>query len=487
MKYLGKLDVVVQAGDVLSHDYTLFPVDAGTWRDHCPPDDEDEQQPWCPQVVPEEDLGKKVLSEDLEVTHMLEPYVLDMNQRIDLKQVLGYSSRRVRRFGTNGGDSELGNFVADSMLFRERVEADFALTNSLGIRTDFSRGPLTLDQMFNVFPFENSITKMLLSAEEIVDMLDFVARRSAGRGCQSQAQVSGLKFRMNCVSQFTLSWADLIYTGPPKCLAALDHGGDGSILEFPSMSTEDQERCAEVTLQLVGARKCKADRPGITPLSFDVAVNDYIAKGGSGFEVLKFNPSKIHTGISLRDGVVDLMRKQRSCTKKCEDEFGGVERCELMDGCIEDLTAFYERECLGLIDQSAPATCETGTTDAGTCDQFECLRRAADRARLRCLGPLACVETVADKRIEPRRIAVNDLDGDTIKNDDDNCPFTFNPGPGCPGEACQQDDGDGDGVGTACDPDEGGTPEPDECESGTEISVEQLLIDDSDRDLACEG
>ena len=69
----------------------------------------------------------------------------------------------------------LGNLVADAMLKRERVEADFALTNSLGIRTNFHRGAVTLEQMFNVFPFENSITKVLLSGGEIVEIAEVIS------------------------------------------------------------------------------------------------------------------------------------------------------------------------------------------------------------------------------------------------------------------------------------------------------------------------
>ena len=84
------------------------------------------------------------------------------------------------------------------MQLQEGVEAEFAITNSLGIRADFERGPLTIEQMFNVFPFENSITVMYLSGQEVQDTLDFVARKSASRGCRTQAQVSGIAFDMVC-------------------------------------------------------------------------------------------------------------------------------------------------------------------------------------------------------------------------------------------------------------------------------------------------
>ena len=47
--------------------------------------------------------------------------------------------------------------------------------------------------------------------------------------------------------------------------------------------------------------------------SYKIAVNDYIAKGGSGFKVLKRNTTRIETGISMRDSLIDYMRGQCTC------------------------------------------------------------------------------------------------------------------------------------------------------------------------------
>ena len=77
------------------------------------------------------------------------------------------------------------------MRLRQGVEADFGVTNSLGIRADFESGPLNLEEMYNVFPFDNTITTMFLSGDETQEMFDFVAARSAERGCRTQAQVVG--------------------------------------------------------------------------------------------------------------------------------------------------------------------------------------------------------------------------------------------------------------------------------------------------------
>src|SRR5690606_15570825 len=164
-KFVGKLDVVVRDCEVIAHDYEVFPVDSRT------PDDPDMLQ-------------------------LIEPYRLALHQLIDLNSVYGYASKLIRRFGFDGGDSPLGNLVAEAI--RQYARADFAMTNSLGIRTDLNPGAVTLDQLYNIFPFNNYVTTMYLSGADVQSLLDFVTERSAGRGCATQVQVSGIEFVMDC-------------------------------------------------------------------------------------------------------------------------------------------------------------------------------------------------------------------------------------------------------------------------------------------------
>ena len=65
---------------------------------------------------------------------LIEPYRLKLHSLIDLESVYGFATKLVRRFGFDGGDSPLGNLVAESI--RQYARADFGMTNSLGIRTD---------------------------------------------------------------------------------------------------------------------------------------------------------------------------------------------------------------------------------------------------------------------------------------------------------------------------------------------------------------
>ena len=111
---------------------------------------------------------------DPDTIRFLEPYILELNRQFDLTRLIAYAPKMIPRFGREKANSELGNIAAESMADRRGVQADFALTNTLGIRTDIIRGPITQDQMFNVFPFDNFVTKMYLSGSEICGLKCFV-------------------------------------------------------------------------------------------------------------------------------------------------------------------------------------------------------------------------------------------------------------------------------------------------------------------------
>ena len=163
------------------------------------------------------------------------------------------------------GDSPLGNLVTDSMRLRERVEADFAMTNSLGIRANIDAGEVSLGKIYEVFPFENTLVTMYLSGREIKDLFDFIADRSASYGCKTQAQVSGVRCVLDCRT------------------------GRAQSVEINGTSIVEDYKLVNPTAV------------------FLVATNDYIANGGSGFDVLEMNTTKQNTMLSLRDVVVEYM------------------------------------------------------------------------------------------------------------------------------------------------------------------------------------
>ena len=245
-KFVGRLDLIVRNGEIKSHAYQLLPVDATT-------------------------------NDDAAVWEVLEPYYIELARTIDLDRVLAVAEITLNRFGETGGDSPLGNFVAEAMQLRPGVETDFCVTNSLGIRTDLQAGDVVLEDLYNVLPFDNTVTTMYLSGIEVQELLDYASRRSAQRGCSTQVQVSGVTFTMNCREERA---DDIRINGVPLNYGAV----------------------------------------------YEMATNDYMAWGGSGFEMLARNTTKVDTGISMRDAVVEFMAEHPTLPE-CFEDTTDIEDC----------------------------------------------------------------------------------------------------------------------------------------------------------------
>jgi 5'-nucleotidase/UDP-sugar diphosphatase len=335
-KYVGRLDLVVKVpeqpsldgAEVVSHDYHVFPLDS-LWCDDAMRAYYT-QNFWNPgqfAVLPQvrQAIENCRNQEDRPTTELLQKYILGMDTSLQLTSIFSYAPRDVaRRSSSTGGDSPLGNITADSMRKRRTVEAEMALTNSLGIRDNLYAGVVTQEAMFNVFPFENTINIMYLSGVEMQEMFDFVTERSAERGCVSQAQISGARFTMDC-AQVQLNdlriGCDPSNGGADRCP---QEGRDG---HAPWQCLED-----------VGGSRCWAhpatdiqinSKPLDPNSTYRIAVNDYIAKGGSGFKVLKRNTTRIETGISLRDSLIGYM--QGFCT--CDDINAGHDTSATGEHC----------------------------------------------------------------------------------------------------------------------------------------------------------
>ena len=328
-KFVGRLDVVLQlpakgqdptgnGAEIVSNDYRVIPLDSL----------------WCDDTlhayystngnsfsagafIRREDVQAAVKTcqdqEDRETTQLLQKYIIEMDYVLSLSSVFAYAPADIaRRNNSSGGDSPLGNICADSMRKRQTVEAEMALTNSLGIRDNLYAGPLTQEAMFNVFPFENTINIMYLGGDEIQELFDFVTDRSSDRGCVSQAQVSGVRFTMDC-AQTQLNALNL------SCDATRAGTANGSDCPTDSRDGRFAWQCLPNPF---GGGRCYAHtaeniivngEPLERTRSYKIAVNDYIAQGGSGFNVLKRNTTRFETGISLRDSIVGEIQSKCSC------------------------------------------------------------------------------------------------------------------------------------------------------------------------------
>jgi 5'-nucleotidase/UDP-sugar diphosphatase len=356
-KYVGRIDLVVHVSDngdntdpehrsrITSFAYVNQPVDS-------------------------------TIPDDPDMANFMWPYSVQLNQDIDLNGVFSYvdppGTATIVRNDPSGGDSQLGNLVARAMQLQQGVDAQFAFTNSLGIRADFNRGPLTNEQMFNVFPFENTIVVLYMSGGEVQDTLDFVAQESSGRGCRSQLQQAGITWDMVCRDD---------PTGPTPCKSIDPAATTGCAVDTDCPSGDrcdtTQGKCVTraCAQNIYIGDHCRPTDPNTglvqsdapvdptktpcTPLSQDglyrVAVNNYIAAGGSGFIVLQRNTSQQDTGVSLRDSLTVFLTQQGN---KCD----GMTTSQIID--------FTDTETTTKCTVAQQATqCPSHTCTGGFCAQ----------------------------------------------------------------------------------------------------------------------
>ncbi len=404
-KYVGRLDLVVsnQAGDfdrpydpidrfdVVDAKYDLIPIN---------------------ESVPD----------DPSITEVLEPYRQGLRTLLDLDLLVGYAPTSVSRSSSAGGDSPLGNMVADAAWLRQGVQTDFALTNTTGIRAAIPAGPVTMEQMFNVFPFDNSIAKMQLSGVEVQEMFDFSARRAVSRGCTSQVQIAGARVVFNCegcLDRKDLATPcqtddDCLPTG--QCIANPDASAGGKVCrvacaEAIYIGVDDKRTCTSdadcggaigacdaYNVDSSGLGRCF--RPIVPTASYELATSNYLATGGSGFSMLRRNTTQFDTGIQQRDALIDFIRQGRPCgydpslgtsdgLRTCDTDAdcggpdfacactgqvtpsatgqclssgscGGAGRCVLR-ACRDDVAAFHRTKCDTARNDAMKADCEAAT------------------------------------------------------------------------------------------------------------------------------
>jgi 5'-nucleotidase/UDP-sugar diphosphatase len=202
------------------------------------------------------------ITADINEDPVVDKIVAQYRDRMDKKyiEIIGQSAvfldaerEKIRYEETN-----LGNFVTDIM--RESSGAQIALLNSGSIRASIDSGPITVEDVFKTVPFANEIVLIELNGKELLQTL---ARSVKGKHEDEDGgflHVSGIRFII---------------------------------------------RGHNVENVRVGENLTPLD-PGKV---YRVAVNDFLASGGDGYEIFAEKPT-LYTGLPLRDLVVDTIRRR---------------------------------------------------------------------------------------------------------------------------------------------------------------------------------
>jgi 5'-nucleotidase len=148
---------------------------------------------------------------------------------IGAKQI-GALAAGLDRKGSPGGDSSMGNVVADAMLASAKgppSNAELALMNTSGLRADLAAGPVSFAQAFEVQPFGNTLITVAITGAELEQMLEASV---AGRG--KHLEVGGLTFSWNAAAPAgeRIDPKDILVGGKPLALEKTYRAITNSIL-----------------------------------------------------------------------------------------------------------------------------------------------------------------------------------------------------------------------------------------------------------------
>jgi 2',3'-cyclic-nucleotide 2'-phosphodiesterase (5'-nucleotidase family) len=192
------------------------------------------------------------IQEDPEIAALIAPYVNRMRSRMN--QVIAWSAQPMIK---GQPESTLGNLSADIVRFRAVRELEkpvhIAVVNNGGLRIPLPEGNITVGHIYELMPFENTITVLRLSGSQVRQMANQIA---SGGG----EPVSGIRFRI----QSGLA-TDILVNYEPL----------------------DEQR------------------------EYLVATNNYMADGGGDITVLWDPIERIETGVLIREAMIEYIRMQR--------------------------------------------------------------------------------------------------------------------------------------------------------------------------------
>lgn len=157
-EYLGRLDLKIEKGQVVSYDGRLLPINSALTDDRA--------------------VGETVALYNAQIAKAMDVVVADAPK--------GLSSE-----GKYQGDSALGNWTAD--ILKDITKSDIGIVNSGGLRASFQPGPVSVGAVYSVFPFDNALVTIDVEGKLLKGILDTTASYLGGSGF---LQFSGVTFRI---------------------------------------------------------------------------------------------------------------------------------------------------------------------------------------------------------------------------------------------------------------------------------------------------
>lgn len=212
-KYVGRADFSFKDGKLTLGEYKLIPVNL---KKKVKIDGKKVRQ-----------LVAQEIKEDPTMLEFLMPYQEKGQKALNVKigsvdgKLIG--DRDVVRFK----QTNLGRLIA--MAHKEKVNADFSVMNSGGVRDSIESGDITYKDVLKVQPFGNTVTKVTMKGEDVKKYLDVVATKSVDSGAYPQFAGLSMTVKKEGVHQVMINGKNLdmkqVYTFTVPSFNAA--GGDG--------------------------------------------------------------------------------------------------------------------------------------------------------------------------------------------------------------------------------------------------------------------
>ena len=194
--------------------------------------------------------------------------------------------------GVRTEETNLGDFTADAYLYAGRkyaeeqnlgISVDIAISNGGGIRASVPKGEISMNTLYTVFPYGNTIALVTITGEQLLEVLE------ASTFCTPTAiggfpQIAGAEFTVNTAVEYVNGeqYPDSTYYAPAN---------PGS----------------RVTITSVGGKAFDPEA------NYTVVVNSFQAEGGDTYYVLTQGSYMQDTGIIDAEALIDYV-----------DSMGGV-------------------------------------------------------------------------------------------------------------------------------------------------------------------
>lgn len=165
--------------------------------------------------------------------------------------------------------SVLGQWSSD--VLREAAKADIAFQNGGGLRTSIPAGPITMGNLYEVMPFDNTMVTMDLTGEQVLQVLNHGINGKAGT-----VQFSGLKLTVDSNRPYGSQLVEVRLS-------------DGRVLDVTG--------------------------------TYRIVTNDFMAAGGDEYTMLKQGSNISDTFVPLRDVLADAVKKNGTLNIKLDERF----------------------------------------------------------------------------------------------------------------------------------------------------------------------